>query len=206
MRNALAASIICHVSGVRIEDLRQGLKTFDASYHLTPGRLNLIDVRDFRVLLDYAHNVAAYEEVVKFVHVFKKNRSIAVIGAPGDRQDQNLLHMGELAGAGFDVVLVKEDDDTRGRPRGEAARLLMEGVQVGRQASGRAAQSDAEIVLSELEAVDRALGLAGPEGLVVVLADNLRRTWDQVSRFRALSGETAGTVVAAGAHASAPRG
>ena len=205
VKNALAAALICHVSGVRIENIRQGLKTFDASYHLTPGRLNLADVRDFRVLLDYAHNVAAYEEVVKFVDAFKKRRSIGVIGAPGDRQDENLRRMGELAGAAFDVVIVKEDDDTRGRPRGEAARLLREGVSAGRRQAGRAEDDGVETVMSEAEAVERALVTAGAEDLVVVLADKLQRTWEQVTRFRAEAGETAGAVGAAGAHASAWR-
>jgi cyanophycin synthetase len=206
VKNALAATVICHVSGVRVEDIRQGLKTFDASYHLTPGRLNLIDVRDFRVLLDYAHNVAAYEEVERFVGAFKKRRSIGVIAAPGDRQNENLQRMGVIAGRCFDHVIIKEDDDPRGRERGEVARIIEDGVREGRASVGRDGGDAVETVLSEEAAVERGLEVAGVDDLVVILADKLQRTWEQVTRFRAAGGETAGTVVAAGAHASAPRG
>jgi cyanophycin synthetase len=205
IKNALAAAMISYVSGVRVEDIRQGLKTFDASYHLTPGRLNLVDVSDFRVLLDYAHNVAAYEEVARFVGLFKKRRSIGVIAAPGDRQDENLWRMGEIAGVCFDHVVVKEDDETRGRDRGVVAKIIMDGVNAGRAASGRSANEGVETVLSEKDAVERGLEAAGPDDLVVILADKLERTWEQVTLFRAAAGETAGAVVAAGAHASPPR-
>ncbi len=205
IKNALAAALICHVCGVRVEDIRQGLQTFDASYYLTPGRLNMIDVRDFRVLLDYAHNVAAYEEMARFVSVFNRRRAVGLIGAPGDRQDENLRRMGEVAGACFDRVVIKEDDDLRGRASGEVARLMEEGARTGRKTSGRMPEADVEIVLSEEEAVDRVLQEAGTDDLVVILAENLTRTWDQVMRFRTRGGDAAGAVAASGAHVAALR-
>jgi cyanophycin synthetase len=179
VKNAMAAALICSVQGISTDDIRQGLKTFDASYHLTPGRLNLIEVRDFRVLLDYAHNIAAYEEMSRFVHSFYKERCIGVIASPGDRQDQNIRTMGETAGRTFDIVIVKEDDDTRGRERGEVAALLAEGAR-----QGKGGADGIEIVLSEQEAVQRSLELGRRDDLVVILADNLSRTYDQVNAFR----------------------
>ncbi|HEY4002737.1 MAG TPA: cyanophycin synthetase, partial [Candidatus Xenobia bacterium] len=104
IRNALAAILMVYVMGASVEDIRQGLKTFDASYHLTPGRLNMIPVRDFRVLIDYAHNIAAYETMANFVAKLRKTRAIGVIACPGDRQDANLIRMGEIAGPVFDQL------------------------------------------------------------------------------------------------------
>ncbi|MBM3461194.1 MAG: cyanophycin synthetase [Armatimonadetes bacterium] len=179
VKNALAATLICHVSGVGLDDIRQGLKTFDASYHLTPGRLNLMDIRDFRVLMDYAHNIAAFEEMARFVGAFYKNRCIGVVTAPGDRQDRNLEIMGEIAGRTFDVVVFKEDDDRRGRAPGEIAGLMAAGA---RQARG--SDENVHVVLTEPEAVQRGLEMARRDDLVVILADDLTRTWDQVTKFR----------------------
>ena len=187
LKNALAAALICHVAGIPIDDIRQGLKTFDASYHLTPGRLNLVDVRDFRVLLDYAHNVEAYEEMAQFVQAFYKSRCIGVIGAPGDRQDSNIRKMGEIAGQAFDVIIIKEDEDLRGREPGVIAGLMAEGVRAGRIQAGRDADEiTIETFLDEAEAVNRALSMARADDLVVILAEGLQAAWDQVSRMRGL--------------------
>ena len=179
VKNALAASLICYLSGVAPEDIRQGLMTFDASYHLTPGRLNLVDVRDFRVLMDYAHNVAAYEEMARFVAAFYKKRSIGVVAAPGDRQDANLRAMGEIAGRAFDHVIIKEDDHLRGRKPGEVSSIMAAGAE-----SARGSREGIEVFLSESEAVEHALAMATKDDLVVITADDLHRTWEQVVRVR----------------------
>lgn len=185
LKNALAAALICHVAGIPVEDIREGLKTFDASFHLTPGRLNLVDVRDFRVLLDYAHNVAAYEEMAKFVQAFYKARCIGVIGAPGDRQDAPIRKMGEIAGQIFDAIIIKEDEDLRGREPGEVAAVLSAGIQDGHVEAGReAAGPPVEIILDESEAVAHALHGARTDDLVVILAEDLHAAWEQLSRFR----------------------
>ena len=190
VKNALAAALICHLAGVSVDNIRQGLLTFDASYHLAPGRMNLLDVRDFRVLLDYAHNIAALDEMASFVKVFNKRRSIGVLACAGDRQDYFLQHLGEQAGAIFDIVIIKEDDDRRGREVGEAAALLAQGVRKGRAALGRSCpEGTCRVVLSEVEAVQSALEMGGQDDLVVILGDNLKRCWEQIARFRTSSGQ-----------------
>lgn len=185
VKNALAASLVCHLSGVTVEDIRQGLKTFDASFHLTPGRMNLIDVRGFRVVLDYAHNIAALEELEHFVKAIHKHRSIGVVAGTGDRQDYNLRRIGEIAGRTFDVVIIKEDDDRRGRAVGESAALVEEGVRKGLTARGIGISNDnLKNILSEEEAVQHALDLGRKDDLVVILGDDLVRCWNQISSFR----------------------
>lgn len=181
VKNALAAAIICYAAAIPVEDIRQGLKTFDASYFLTPGRLNVIDVRDFRVVMDYAHNIAAFEEMARFVGALPKARSIGIVAGPGDRQDHVLRRLGEIAGRTFDLLVIKEDDDIRGRKPGESAALLEEGVR-GVRCGGVA--DAVRVVLPEAEAVDMGLGLARKDDLLVILADQPLRTWQQVLRFR----------------------
>jgi len=79
--NAMVAALAAHLSGVSLDDIRAGLKTFDTHFYLSPGRLNLEEVGDFHVLLDYAHNVAAYRNVAAFIAKLNVSRRVGVIAA-----------------------------------------------------------------------------------------------------------------------------
>ena len=55
--NALAAAAAAHaLLGLKIEDLRTGLSTFNPSIGQSPGRLNIVEVAGVDYLVDYAHN------------------------------------------------------------------------------------------------------------------------------------------------------
>ena len=45
---------------------------------------------------------------------------------PGDRRDDDHREYGRLAGHSFDVVIVREDKNLRGRKSGEGAQLVLE--------------------------------------------------------------------------------
>lgn len=115
--NALAASLAAFAQGVSIEHIRQALHTFQSGAQQTPGRMNLFNLGRFHALVDYAHNPASYEALGGFVKNWP-GRRIGVVGGPGDRRDEDFITLGKLAGQMFDEIIVKEDDDTRGRPRG----------------------------------------------------------------------------------------
>ena len=115
----------------------KGCWTFQASHFLCPGRLNMASVRDFRVLMDYAHNIAAFEEMARLVASLPRARTIGVVAGPGDRQDSVLRRLGEIAGATFDLLVIKEDDDLRGRKPGESAAIIEQGARQARFARCR---------------------------------------------------------------------
>lgn len=166
--NALAASLAAFAQGVRIEDIRTALATFQASSKQTPGRMNLFDLGRFNALVDYAHNAHSYEALAGFVKNWPGER-IGVVGGPGDRRDEDFITLGRLSAAMFDLIFVKEDDDTRGRPRGEAAKLIQEGI--------AQIKPDArfEIVLDETTAIGTALDGASLNSLVVILPESVNR-------------------------------
>jgi cyanophycin synthetase len=166
--NILAAVATAYVGGLRYDDIRAGLLSFFPSASMTPGRLNLFRVAGGRVLVDYAHNAAALEGLIDFVMRLSARRRIGVITIPGDRRDEDIRALGRLS-AGFDHVVVKEDANRRGRERGEIAALLVEGLTEAGMSDDRF-----EIVLSELEAVDRAMDALGDGDVAVVLADDVR--------------------------------
>ncbi|OKH14189.1 cyanophycin synthetase [[Limnothrix rosea] IAM M-220] len=166
--NALAACLAAFAQGVDIEHIRQGLRTFKPSADQTPGRMNLFNLGEHHALIDYAHNPAGYEAVGAFVKNWEGQR-IGVVGGPGDRRDEDLILLGKIAADVFDQIIVKEDDDKRGRADGEAAALIIEGI---RQQSPDCRH---ETILDERRAVNVALDGAPKGSLVVIFPESVNR-------------------------------
>ncbi|GAB3594227.1 cyanophycin synthetase [Angustibacter peucedani] len=177
--NAMAAAGAAFASGAPLHDIRQGLRTFTTSYYLSPGRMNLLEVRNVDVVVDYCHNPAGMRALGDFVERYATRKDatadlgkpsrIAMIGAAGDRRDEDIRELGEVAADHFDVVVVREDANLRRRAVGEAAELVAEGVR-SRMADG-ARCKQVEIVTDELEAVRHIMARANRGDLVVLCAD-----------------------------------
>jgi cyanophycin synthetase len=190
--NALAAAAAAYAAGAHLHDIRQGLRTFTTSFFQAPGRLNLMEVNGFKVVIDYCHNVDGMRRLAEFVDLTmndgerpgtrtkatadgegqapRSGRAIGVIGMPGDRRDEDHRAYGALAAQAFDVVHVREDARLRGRKPGEAAANVVAGVREAQAQGARCHEVDA--VLNELEAARTAIHEAKPGDLVVVCADD----------------------------------
>jgi cyanophycin synthetase len=205
VQNALAAAAAAHASGAHLHDIRQGLRTFSTSIFQAPGRLNLVDLGGVKVLIDYAHNPHGLEALGDFVErvtaaaptggapgtpSWSANLRVAVVATPGDRREDDMREVGRVAARHFDDVIVREDEHTRGRKRGEAAALVMEGVQEAMRTGARA--GNAEIVLEEIEAVRRALARSRPGDLVVVCVDHAREVFMELESIRNANGSLGG--------------
>jgi len=166
--NALAACLAAFVHGVDIEMIRQGIRTFRPSAEQTPGRMNLFNLGDYYALVDYAHNPAGYNAVGEFVRNWQGQR-LGVVGGPGDRRDEDLIELGQIAAQVFDRIIVKEDDDKRGRAPGEVADLISKGILQTRP------DLPYETILSEGEALETGLNTVEKEGLVVIFPESVSR-------------------------------
>ncbi len=187
--NALAAAAAAWAAGAHLHDIRQGLRTFSTSFFQAPGRLNLLDVGGIRVVIDYCHNVDGMRQLADFVErmmveprtksgrlgatadTTRSGRAIGVLGIPGDRRDEDQRDYGAIAASAFDEIIVREDKNLRGRPAGQAATHVLEGVKRAK-ASGTSRTVRAEKVLEELTAVRAALRRANPGDLVVCCVDD----------------------------------
>ncbi len=178
IQNVLAATLAAYLQNISIEDLRVGLTTFVPSVAQTPGRLNLIEMGDFTVLIDFAHNPAGMEALQRFITKFPNKTKTGVIGGTGDRRDDDLRLYGRIAAQMFTNVIVREDDDLRGRPAGDATRLVVEGLRSVNPALPIKEFTDAR------EAINYALQHARKNELLVILADNVGRSIEIVSKFR----------------------
>jgi cyanophycin synthetase len=180
--NALAACLGAFAQGVDIEDIRQGVRTFKASADQTPGRMNLFNLGNYNALVDYAHNPAGYEAVGEFVKNWKGQR-LGVVGGPGDRRDEDLILLGQIAARVFDRILVKEDDDKRGRDRGEAADLIIKGILQENP------QAYYEAILDETEAIEYGLDKVDKGGLVVIFPESVTRAISLIQKRNPISDE-----------------
>jgi cyanophycin synthetase len=178
--NALAAAAIGHALKMRVDTIRHALGSFSNTFFQNPGRLNVYDEHPFRVVMDYGHNPDALTNMAAMLQQMRKRykRVIGVLGGTGDRRDADLIELGKLAGGMVDHLVVKQDDNLRGRPSGEAAALIREGAR-------HAGLPDAEItlVLPEPEAVESALRMAQPRDLVVIFADLIPQVWQQITSW-----------------------
>ena len=179
VQNAMFAAALAYNMDISLEDIRHGLRTFDSTFFQAPGRMNIYNEHPFRVILDYAHNPAAVKAMCQLVDRFEpEGRRIIVISAPGDRRDEDIRDIAEIAAGHFDHFICRCDDNRRGRGEDEIAvmlknKLLEEGVSADR----------IEVIPDEQEATSRALEMSEAGDLVLVLADNIKRTWKQIIYF-----------------------
>jgi cyanophycin synthetase len=149
------------------------LRTFTTSFFQAPGRLNMLEVGGYRVIVDYCHNVAGLQELAEFVRRMLPPRTVGMIAVPGDRRDEDIRAFGTIAAGMFDEFVIREDTNPRGRARGEVAGLLQETLTANGVEENRI-----EIVLNEIEATSTALDKARPDDLVVLLADKPQEVWE----------------------------
>jgi cyanophycin synthetase len=181
VQNAMFAAAMAYCGGVKLEDIRHGLRTFDTTFFQAPGRMNVFDGHPFRVILDYAHNPHAIEAMCDVVDQFTiPGRKIVVLAAPGDRRDEDITAIATNAAGHFDFYLCRRDDGLRGRGETEVPEMLRDAL------LGAGIAEDAiRIVPSEIDAVDAVLRMAESDDLILIFGDALTRTWNQITQFGA---------------------
>jgi cyanophycin synthetase len=175
IKNALAAVAVAYASDINLEAIRTGLRTFSTSFYQTPGRLNLLEVGGYRVIMDYCHNVAGMEELAEFVRRMMPSNTVAMLAIPGDRRDQDIAEFGAVAATVFNEVVIREDAYLRGREPGEVAGLLKQAL-----VENGVREENIEIVLDEQDAARAALRRAKPEDLIIMLADKPAEVWETI--------------------------
>jgi len=180
VQNAMFAAAMAFSMGLKLEDIRHGLRTFDTTFFQAPGRMNIFDEHPFKVILDYGHNPHAVEAMCDLVERLEPaGRRIVVLAAPGDRRDEDIADIARIAAGRFDRYFVRRDDQLRGRQPEEVPHLLRDGL----LAHGVAAEQIL-VIPDEQAAIDRALREAQAGDLVLLFADAITRSWKQVIQFR----------------------
>lgn len=179
IQNVLAATLASYIlRNVTIEDIKFGLNSFMPSTSQTPGRLNLIDVGDFQVLIDYAHNPAGMEAFSKFVAKLDNKNKVGLYAGTGDRRDEDIIAMGKCIGKIFTEIIIKEDENLRGRADGEIPKILMKGIKEVNP------KLPVKVIENETEAVYYALNKAKKGDLIVIFPDKTTDVIKMVNEYR----------------------
>jgi len=195
VQNAMFAAAMAFSLGIKLDAIRQGLRTFDSTFFQAPGRLNVFNEHPFKVLFDYGHNAHAVAVMADLAQRLDVNgRRIVVLAGPGDRRDEDLVAIANAVAGRFDHYICRRDDNLRERapdevPRIQAAALLAAGV-----------RADAiSVIPDEQEAITAALNMGQSGDLLLIFADALARSWKQITKFK-----PAGTGIAAATTQAAP--
>ena len=129
--NSLAAAAALSATGFGNLEIIDGLRTFVSDWKHNPLRSNVFDVDGVTVIVDYAHNAAAYAALAETARAMTPGRLVGVVAAPGDRRDGDLVEIGETCASGFDELVVYETEN-RGRAAGEVSALLVQGVRLAK--------------------------------------------------------------------------
>jgi cyanophycin synthetase len=188
VQNAMFAAAMAFSMGLKLEDIRHGLRTFDTTFFQAPGRMNIYDEHPFKVILDYGHNPAAVEVMCDLVgRLDVTGRRICVLSAPGDRRDEDIKDIGRIAAGRFERFVCRQDDQLRGRKSGEVPNLLRDAL-----VEHGTPDEQVTVIPDEQAAVDAALREAQAGDLVLIFADAITRSWKQVIQFQP---DAAGRVV-----------
>ena len=180
VQNAMFAAAMAFSLGIKLDAIRQGLRTFDSTFFQAPGRMNVFSEHPFKVLFDYGHNahaVGMMADLAGRLDVIGKR--IVVLAGPGDRRDEDLRAIANAVAGRFDHYICRRDDNLRSRASDEVPRIQAEAL----RAAG-VPQEAISIIPDEQAAIDAALRMGAPGDLLLIFADALARSWKQITKFK----------------------
>ena len=181
VENALCAAGAAVALGLTMPEIAAGLASFRNTPELNPGRLHVYETNGTTVVIDYAHNEAGLRHLLEFGRSFVKDggKLVSVIGTAGDRSDESLRVIGEIAADASDYVVIKETEKyLRGRESASGMTALMaEGI-------GRVSGVDWGQAPTELGGVELALRGRQSGDTVVVMcieqSDDVRAMLEEI--------------------------
>jgi cyanophycin synthetase len=177
IQNVLAATLASYVYGFTVEDIRMSLATFIPSAAQTPGRMNIFDFKDYKVMIDFAHNADGFTGIKEFLSTIDSPSKIGIITGTGDRRDDDIRALGKISAEMFDHIIIRQDKFLRGREADDIVKLLVEGIhQVDPKQSY-------EYIPKEIEALKHALSMAKPGTFITALSDVIDNAIEVVQSY-----------------------
>jgi cyanophycin synthetase len=156
--NAMAAALAAFIQGIDAADIHQALQSFVPSPEQLPGRMNMFDFGAYKVIVDYAHNAHGLQSIANFLQTMPASKKIGVIAGVGDRRDEDIIALGAEAAKIFDEIIIRQDDDLRGRRADELNGLVYQGIcQVSQGKKVTVIPDEKESALAVLERAERGM-------------------------------------------------
>ncbi|MBI4049620.1 MAG: UDP-N-acetylmuramoyl-L-alanyl-D-glutamate--2,6-diaminopimelate ligase [Candidatus Doudnabacteria bacterium] len=150
--NALAAIATARSLGINLSDCKQALEKVSG----IPGRMEVIDGPNFKVLVDYAPEPESLRQMYATIANWPKRRIIHVLGSTGGGRDISRRKiLGEIADKSAHIVIVTNED-----PYDDDPQSIIDDVASGAPKAIK--------ILDRREAIAKALSLAQPNDLVLI--------------------------------------
>ncbi len=167
--NCTAAAVMAIALGVPEESVEMGI----ARMTNVPGRMESIKVKDYSIVIDYAHTPQALEKVLEALRPFVKRRIILVFGCGGDRDRGKRPRMGKVACKLADEVIVTSDN-----PRSEDPSFIIEEIMKPIRKKKKVS-----VIVDRRDAIHEALERAG-EGDAVLVAGKGHENYQEINGKR----------------------
>lgn len=178
IQNVLPAALTGYIRGFSIDDIKTALESFIPSPSQTPGRLNMFNFKNFRVLLDYAHNPAGLRALQNMVERLDGKPKVGIIAGIGDRREEDNNEMGRIAAEMFDEIIIRQDKHLRGKTEEELIGMLKKGI------LAQNPDIPLRVIPSEAEAITYAIKNAQKGSLIVMCSDVVPDALDLVMKFK----------------------
>jgi cyanophycin synthetase len=177
IQNVLAATLATFLWGYKIEDIRMSLETFIPSAAQTPGRMNTFKFKEFKILVDFAHNPDGFNGIKAYLQTIEATEHVGVISGTGDRRDEDIKETARIAAQMFDRVIICQEKYLRGRDQQEIIDLLIAGI--------REIKPDMEITINNNgnDCLKYIIATAKSGSYITILSDTIDNAIGKVSEY-----------------------
>ena len=168
--NAMAAISVCDILGISIDDIKKSLVNVSVK-----GRMEIVKVSDkFSVLIDYAYQGIAMENVLSTMREANPKRIATVFGCGGNRSRQRRFDCGEVSGKYADLSILTADN-----PRYEDNNEIIKDILVGME------KTDGKYIIfpDRKDAIREAI-VGAQEGDVVLILGKGHEDYQEINGVR----------------------
>lgn len=178
IENVLAATLATFLYGYKIEDIRVSLETFIPSAAQTPGRMNIFNFKEFKILIDFAHNPDGFNGIKGYLSTIEATEHIGVISGTGDRRDEDIIETAKISAEMFDKIIICQEKYLRGRTQQELIDLLLQGI--------REVKPDMKVIINNSgdDCLRYLVTTAQPGTFITILSNTIDDAITKVAEYR----------------------
>ncbi len=155
----LVCSIACLISlGFDINDIISKIKTLKP----IKGRINIIETKKFKIILDYAHTTYATKQILDYVKSICLGNLYCIVGCAGNRYKEKRQEIGKLVSDYSKIAIFTKDD-----PRNEKLSIIFKDM------SKDLTKNNVIYIKNRKKAIKKAIKLAKKNDIILILGKGL---------------------------------
>ena len=153
--NAASAILTAKLLNIDKKSIKKGLEKYKVE-----GRCEIINVKSFNVIIDYAHNKLSIESIIKAIRKNKPNKIITIFGCGGGRDRIIRYEIGETVGKNSDISIITTDN-----PRYDNNEEIIKDIEKGLKKS----KGKYKIIENRKEAIIKTLNYAQQNDVILII-------------------------------------